>query len=110
MREGARTTPSIIALAKNGERIVGMLAKRQSVTNPENTLFGIKRLIGHKFEDDGVQRDTKNASFKIERAENGGVEVKMGDKKYRPEEISAMVLQKLKADAEAKLGERSPRL
>ena len=103
--EGARTTPSIIALAKNGERIVGMLAKRQSVTNPENTLFGIKRLIGHKFEDDGVQRDTKNASFKIERAENGGVEVKMGDKKYRPEEISAMVLQKLKADAEAKLGE-----
>lgn len=103
--EGARTTPSIIALARNGERLAGMLAKRQAVTNPENTLFGIKRLIGHKFEDDGVQRDAKTAPFKIMRAENGGVEVKMGDKNYRPEEISAMVLQKLKADAEAKLGE-----
>lgn len=103
--EGARTTPSIIALARNGERLAGMLAKRQAVTNPENTLFGIKRLIGHKFDDDGVQRDAKTAPFKIMRAENGGVEVKMGDKNYRPEEISAMVLQKLKADAEAKLGE-----
>ncbi|MEK7139951.1 MAG: molecular chaperone DnaK, partial [Patescibacteria group bacterium] len=103
--EGVRTTPSVIALSRAGERLSGLLAKRQAVTNPENTLFGIKRLIGHRFEDEGVQRDLKNVSFKISKASNGGVEVKMGDKMYRPEEISAMVLQKLKADAEAKLGE-----
>lgn len=104
--EGARTTPSIVATTKTGERLVGLLAKRQAVTNPANTLFGIKRLIGHDFSDEGVQRDTKNVAFAITRAANGGVEVKMGDKNYRPEEISAMVLQKLKADAEAKLGEK----
>jgi len=103
--EGVRTTPSVIATSKSGERLVGLLAKRQAVTNPENTLYGIKRLIGHKFEDDGVQRDIKTAPFKIEKSANGGVEVKMEGKMYRPEEISAMVLQKLKADAEAKLGE-----
>lgn len=103
--EGVRTTPSVIALSRAGERLSGLLAKRQAVTNSENTLFGIKRLIGHRFEDEGVQRDLKNVSFKISKAQNGGVEVKMGDKMYRPEEISAMVLQKLKADAEAKLGE-----
>lgn len=104
--EGVRTTPSVVALAKNGERLVGLLAKRQSVTNPKNTLFGIKRLIGHKFEDEGVQRDKKNVPFTIERADDGGVKVEMGGKWYRPEEISAMVLQKLKADAEARLGEK----
>jgi len=104
--EGVRTTPSVIATSKTGERLVGLLAKRQAVTNPQNTLFGIKRLIGHSFEDEGVQRDKKNAAFGIERSTTGGVMVKMGDRQYRPEEISAMVLQKLKADAEAKLGEK----
>lgn len=104
--EGARTTPSVVASSKNDERLVGLLAKRQAVTNPENTLFGIKRLIGHKFSDEGVQRDTKNAPFKIGESGNGGVEVTMKDKVYRPEEISAMILQKLKKDAESKTGEQ----
>ena len=104
--EGARTTPSIIALSKTGERLVGLSAKRQAITNPKNTLFEIKRLIGHSFEEESVQRDMKVAPFAIEKAENGGVKVKMGDSWYRPEEISAMVLSKLKADAEAKLGEK----
>lgn len=104
--EGARTTPSVIALSKSGERLVGLSAKRQAVTNPEQTLFGIKRLVGHRFSDEGVQRDAKNAPFKIEKGDEEGVKVQMGDKWYRPEEISAMVLQKLKADAEAKLGEK----
>ncbi len=104
--EGVRTTPSVVATSKAGERLVGLLAKRQAVTNPTNTLFGIKRLIGHDFNDEGVQRDMKNVSFTIERADNGGVKVKMLDKSYRPEEISAMILQKIKADAEAKLGEK----
>src|SRR3989344_7731646 len=104
--EGVRTTPSVIAVSKNGERLVGLLAKRQAVTNPKNTLFGIKRLIGHRFDDEGVIRDKKNVSFTIERADNDGVKVDMGGKWYRPEEISAMVLQKLKVDAEAKVGEK----
>lgn len=104
--EGARTTPSIVAVSKSGERLVGLLAKRQAVTNPQNTLYGIKRMIGHTYEDEGVQRDKKTVPFAIEKSPTGGVQVKMGDKQYRPEEISAMVLQKLKADAEAKLGEK----
>ena len=104
--EGARTTPSIVAVSKTGERLVGVLAKRQAVTNPLNTLFGIKRLIGHNFDDPGVQRDSKNVPFAIERSSTGGVMVKMADRAYRPEEISAMVLQKIKQDAEAKLGEK----
>jgi len=103
--EGARTTPSVVALSKSNERLVGLIAKRQAVTNPDNTLFGIKRLIGHKYSDTGVQRDIKTAPFTIAEGESGGVKVKMGDKFYRPEEISAMVLQKFKRDAEAKLGE-----
>jgi molecular chaperone DnaK len=103
--EGARTTPSIIAKAKNGERLVGTSAKRQAVTNPENTLFGIKRLIGHRYDDAVVQKDKDIVPFAIEKAEGDGVKVKMGDDMYRPEEISAMVLGKLKSDAEAKLGE-----
>jgi molecular chaperone DnaK len=105
--EGARTTPSIIAAAKNGERIVGVSAKRQAVTNPQSTLYGIKRLIGHNFDDPGVQKDKGIVPFAIEKAEDGvGVKIKMGDKYFRPEEISAMVLQKLKTDAEVKLGEK----
>ncbi len=104
--EGARTTPSIVAIAKNGDRLVGLLAKRQGVTNPENTIYGIKRFMGHKFDDPEVQSDMKNMSFKIQKGADGGVEVKIGDKWMRPEEVSAMILAKIKADVEAKLGEK----
>ena len=104
--EGVRTTPSIVSVAKNGDRLVGLLAKRQAVTNPENTVYGIKRFMGHNFEDPEVQKDLKNASFKIQKGSTGGVEVKIGDKWMRPEEISAMILGKIKADVEAKLGEK----
>ncbi|MCX6753323.1 MAG: molecular chaperone DnaK [Candidatus Nomurabacteria bacterium] len=104
--EGARTTPSIVSVAKNGDRLVGLLAKRQAVTNPENTVYGIKRFMGHNFEDPEVQKDLKNASFKLQKGKDGGVEVMIGDKWMRPEEISAMILGKIKADVEAKIGEK----
>jgi molecular chaperone DnaK len=104
--EGARTTPSVVAISKTNERLVGLLAKRQAVTNPKNTIFGIKRFIGHTFDDPAVQKDKTNVPFEIAKSANGGVEVKMSDKSYRPEEISAMILQKLKTDAETKLGEK----
>lgn len=104
--EGARTTPSIVAVSKAGERLVGLIAKRQSITNPKNTIFGVKRLMGHKFDEPHIQRDKSVAPFSILQAEDGGVKVKMADKEYRPEEVSAMILQKLKRDAEAKLGEK----
>lgn len=104
--EGARTTPSVVAVSKTGERLVGLLAKRQGVTNPKNTVFGIKRFIGHTFADPAVQKDKGVVPFEVSAGSTGGVEVTISDKKYRPEEISAMILQKLKADAEAKLGEK----
>jgi molecular chaperone DnaK len=104
--EGNRTTPSVVATAKNGDRIVGLLAKRQAVTNPENTISEIKRYMGHRFDDPEVQKDRETASFKIEAGDGGGVKVKMSEKDYRPEEISAMILQKIKTDVEAKLGEK----
>ncbi|MFA6278981.1 MAG: molecular chaperone DnaK [Candidatus Paceibacterota bacterium] len=104
--EGARTTPSIVAIGKTGERIVGTLAKRQSVTNPLNTIFQIKRFIGHSYDEPAVQADKASVPFEMRKGETGGVEVKMNDKWYRSEEISAMILGKLKADAEAKLGEK----
>lgn len=104
--EGARTTPSVVAIAKNGERLVGTLAKRQAVTNPKNTLYGIKRFMGHRFTDEAVQRDKGIVPYEVKEGEGGGVSVRLGDKDYRPEEISAMILGKLKADAEAKLGEK----
>jgi molecular chaperone DnaK len=104
--EGARTTPSVVAISKTGERLVGLLAKRQGVTNPKNTVFGIKRFIGHTFADPAVQKDKTSVPFEISESQNSGVEITMGDKKHRPEEISAMILQKLKADAEARLGEK----
>jgi len=104
-KEGARTTPSVVAMTKGNERVVGVLAKRQAVTNPHNTIFSVKRLIGRKFSDPEVQRDKKLLPYEIKESENGGVDVKMGDKWLKPAEISAMILQKLKADAEAKLGE-----
>ncbi|MEK7478464.1 MAG: Hsp70 family protein, partial [Patescibacteria group bacterium] len=104
--EGARTTPSIVALNKTNERLTGLLAKRQAVTNPKNTIFSVKRLIGRKFSDAEVQNDKKWLTYDLRASSTGGVEIKMGDKWYTPEEISAMILAKLKADAEAKLGEQ----
>ncbi len=112
-KEGARTTPSIVAISKNGERTVGVLAKRQAVTNPKNTIFSVKRLIGRKFSDPEVQKDKKTLPYEIREAKDGGVEVKMGDNPsagsgqgwLNPAEISAMILQKLKSDAEAKTGQ-----
>ncbi|KKT76941.1 MAG: Chaperone protein DnaK [Candidatus Giovannonibacteria bacterium GW2011_GWC2_44_8] len=103
-KEGNRTTPSMVAVSANGERLAGLLAKRQAVVNPENTLFSIKRLIGRRWDDSEVSRDLKWLPYKMQRSSSGGVEIKMADKWYRPEEISALVLQKLKADAEEKLG------
>ena len=103
--EGDRTTPSVVAVTKKGERLVGKVAQRQRVTNPENTIYGIKRLIGRKFEDKEVQQDIDILPYKI--VEKGaGVAVKLGDKEMTPEQISAMVLSKIKADAEAYLGEK----
>ncbi len=104
--EGARTTPSIVAIGKTGERVVGTLAKRQSVTNPLNTIFQIKRFIGHSYDEPEVQKDKAVVPFEMRKAEKGGIEVKMTEKWYRPEEISAMILGKMKADAETKLGEK----
>jgi molecular chaperone DnaK len=104
--EGSRTTPSIVATTKTGERLVGLLARRQAVTNPKNTIFQAKRFMGHQYDDPGVQKDKTSVSFEISKATNGGVEVAMGDKKYRPEEISAMIIQKIKTDVEARLGEK----
>ncbi|MBI2984386.1 MAG: molecular chaperone DnaK [Candidatus Kerfeldbacteria bacterium] len=103
--EGARTTPSMVAISKTGERLVGQVAKRQAVVNPTNTLYSLKRLIGRRWDDPEVQRDLKVLPFKMVQA-GEGVKVIMGDKELTPQEISAMVLQKLKADAEAKLGEK----
>ena len=104
--EGSRLTPSVVAIAKNGERLVGQIAKRQAVTNPENTVFSIKRLMGRKFDDPEVQRMMKSVPYKITRAENGDVRVVLGGREYSPQEISAMILQKLRADAESRLGEK----
>jgi len=104
--EGARTTPSIVAISKTGERLVGLLARRQAVTNPQNTVFGIKRFIGHDYNESAVQKDRDTAPFEISKSDSNGILVKMSGKDYRPEEISAMILSKLKADAEAKLGEK----
>ena len=102
--EGNRTTPSVVAINKNGERLVGQVANRQRVTNPTNTIFGVKRLIGRKFTDKEVQRDIELMPYKIEK-KGSGVQVEMAGKGYTPEEVSAMILSKLKADAEAFLGE-----
>lgn len=104
--EGGRTTPSIVAIGKNGDRLVGLLAKRQSVTNPGNTIYGIKRFMGHMFDDAEIQKSAQTSPFKIQKGKDGGVEVNIGDKWNRPEEISAMILAKIKSDVEAKLGEK----
>ena len=104
--EGSRTTPSIVSITKSGERLVGQVAKRQAVTNPENTIYSIKRLMGRKYDDPEVQRTLKSVPYKITRAGNGDARVSMGGREFSPPEVSAMILQKLKADAEAKLGEK----
>lgn len=103
--EGNRTTPSVVAINKKGERLVGQVAQRQRVTNAKNTIYGVKRLIGRKFTDKEVQKDHDIMPYEIVK-KGDGVAVKMGDKEYTPEEVSAMILSKLKADAEAFLGEK----
>ncbi|TET84621.1 MAG: molecular chaperone DnaK [Candidatus Nealsonbacteria bacterium] len=109
-KEGGRTTPSVVALTKNLERMVGITARRQQITNPQNTIFSIKRLMGRHYSDPEIQRDKKLLPYQIKESSDGGVEVKMGDPPaggwYKPPEISAMILQKLKIDAEEKLGEK----
>ncbi|MDA1334605.1 MAG: molecular chaperone DnaK [bacterium] len=103
-KEGNRTMPSMVAVSKSNERLVGLLAKRQAVTNPTGTIFSAKRLIGRKFKDAEVQRDKALLPYEIKESTNGGVEIKVGGEWKRPEEISAMILGKMKADAEEKLG------
>ena len=103
--EGNRTTPSVVAINKKGERLVGQVAQRQRVTNPKNTIYGVKRFIGRKFDDKEVQKDRGLMPFKIVK-KGAGVAVEMGGKEYTPEEVSAMILGKIKADAEAFLGEK----
>ena len=105
-KEGGRTTPSIVSLTKNNERLAGVIAKRQAITNPRNTIFSIKRLIGRSFSDKEVQKDKTLLPYEVREKSDGGVEVKMGDNWHTPQEISAMILQKLKQDAEDKLGEK----
>lgn len=105
-KEGNRTTPSMVAVNKSGERLAGLLAKRQAVTNPENTLFSVKRLIGRTFDDSDVQKDIKLFPFKVEKGDKNDIKVMMSGKGYSPQEVSAMILQKLKTDAEEKLGEK----
>jgi molecular chaperone DnaK len=104
--EGSRTTPSIVATTKTGERLVGQLARRQAVTNPKNTIFQVKRFMGHNFDDPGVQKDKAGVSFDLDKSTTGGVVIKMNNQDYKPEEVSAMILQKLKNDVEAKIGEK----
>jgi molecular chaperone DnaK len=103
--EGNRTTPSVVALSKTSERLAGLIAKRQAVTNPKNTVYQIKRFIGHSFDEPGVEKDRSSVPFEMRKSANGGIEVLMGDVWYTPEAVSAMILTKLKRDAEAKLGE-----
>jgi molecular chaperone DnaK len=103
--EGNRTTPSVVSVNKNGERSVGQIAKRQAVTNPKDTVYGVKRFMGHSFSDKEVQSDIPRVAYAIKKGDNDGVLITLGGKDSRPEEISAMILQKIKADVEAKLGE-----
>jgi molecular chaperone DnaK len=105
-REGSILIPSVVALSKTGERLVGILAKRQAITNPKNTIFAVKRFIGRRYDDPEVQNELKRLPYETRKRSDGGVEIKMGDRWYTPIEISAMILQKIKLDAEEKLGEK----
>ena len=106
-KEGKRTTPSVVGVnSKTDERFVGELARRQSVTNAENTIYSAKRFIGRRFDDSSVKEDASRISYKLEKAKNGDVEILLSGKKHSTPEISAMVLQKLKEDAEHKLGDK----
>ena len=107
--EGSNTTPSVIAFTERGERIVGQAAKRQAITNPQKTIFEVKRLMGRKFSSKEVQEFIKTAPFKITEAKNGDTWIKVGDREYSPQEISAFVLQKMKKTVEDYLGETSHR-
>src|SRR5919198_3690965 len=105
--EGSRLTPSVVAVnPKSNERLVGQVAKRQAITNSENTIFSIKRFMGRKYDDPEVQKALKHVPYKVTKAPNGDLRVVMGGKDYSPPEVSGMILQKIKADAEAKLGEK----
>jgi len=103
--EGGRTTPSVVAVSKSGERLVGQVARRQAITNSDNTIFSIKRLMGRKYDEPSVEYDRKLLPYEIVKASNGDAKVAMGGREYSPPEVSAMILQKLKTDAEAYLGE-----
>ena len=105
-REGSKLIPSVVTITKNGERQVGVLAQRQAITNPENTIHSVKRFIGRRFSDPEVQKELKLLPYKTQQRKDGGVEIKMGDKWYSPIEISSMILQKIKMDAEEKIGEK----
>ena len=105
-REGSVLIPSVVALTKSGERLVGILASRQRITNPKNTIFAVKRFIGRRFSDPEVQKELKRLPYETRERSDGGVEIKMGDKWYTPIEISSMILQKIKLDTEEKLGEK----
>jgi molecular chaperone DnaK len=105
-REGSILIPSVVAISKSGERLVGILAKRQAITNPKNTIFAVKRFIGRRFDDPEVQKELKRLPYETRRRSDGGVEIKFGDKWVTPIEISSMILQKIKLDAEEKLGEK----
>src|SRR5919198_3160476 len=105
--EGSRLTPSVVAInPRTGERLVGQVARRQAITNPENTIFSVKRFMGRKFSDPEVERARQHVPYQVKAASNGDVRVVMGGKEYSPPEVSAMILAKLKSDAEQKLGEK----
>src|SRR3989338_1663400 len=104
--EGSNTTPSIVAVNKNGERVVGLIAKRQAITNPHNTVYSVKRFMGRRFDEPEIQKTAKIVPYQLKKGDDGSVRIVMCEKDYTPQETSAFILQKLKADAESYLGEK----